>query len=94
MKLETKLMAVYVLVGILAGYFSHYVRLLYGESGNYIAISLAIIILVVVTEISKKVFKLDKKFSWFLSNGGWLFLFVWFISWIIFYNIFTPGLGA
>jgi hypothetical protein len=86
MKVETKLMIVYVLVGIVAGYLSQFARNIYGESGNYIAVSFAIIFLVVSAEISKKLFKIDKQFKWFLSNGGWLYIFVWLISWIVFFN--------
>jgi hypothetical protein len=86
MKVETKMMIVYIVAGILAGYLSQYARIMYAESGNYIAICLAAIFLVVTTEVNKKLFKICKDFSWFLSNGGWMFLFVWFISWIVFFN--------
>ena len=86
MKVETKLMIVYILVGIVAGFLSQFVRNMYGESGNYVAVSLAIILLVIAAELGKKMFKIDKEFKWFLSNGGWLYLFVWLISWIIFFN--------
>ncbi len=79
-------MIVYIIVGIIIGYLSQFARNLYGESGNYIAISLALIFLVIVAELNKKAFKIDEKFKWFWSNGGWIYLFVWFISWIIFFN--------
>jgi len=91
MKVETKIMIVYIIVGIIVGYLSNLGRNLYGETGNYIAISLALIFLVIITEVNKKIFKLDKDFKWFLSNGGWIYLFVWFITWIIFFN---PPLGS
>jgi hypothetical protein len=91
MRAETKMMIVYIVAGILVGYLSQVARNAYGESGNYIAISLAVIILVATTELNKKLFNICKNFSWFLSNGGWLYLFVWFISWIIFFN---PPFGA
>ena len=91
MKPETKTMIVYIIVGIVIGYLSQLGRDLYGESGNYIAISLALIFLVVTAEVSKKAFKIDKNFKWFWSNGGWIYLFVWFITWIIFFNpLFSP----
>ncbi|OGI12393.1 hypothetical protein A3K64_01010 [Candidatus Micrarchaeota archaeon RBG_16_36_9] len=91
MKVETKILLVYIVVGIIVGFLSNLGRNLYGEVGNYIAIVLALLFLVISTEINKKLFKVDKDFKWFLSNGGWIYLFVWFISWIIFFN---PPLGV
>ena len=86
MKKENKSMIVYIIIGIIIGYLSQMGRNLYGESGNYIAVSLALIFLVLTAEINKKAFKIDKEFKWFWSNGGWIYLFVWFITWIIFFN--------
>jgi hypothetical protein len=86
MKKENKSMIVYIIIGIIIGYLSQMGRNLYGESGNYIAVSLALIFLVATAEINKKAFKIDKEFKWFWSNGGWVYLFVWFITWIIFFN--------
>jgi hypothetical protein len=91
MKLETKTMIVYIIVGIIVGYLSELGRSLYGATGNYVAISLALIFLVITAEVSKKLFKIGKEFKWFLSNGGWIYLLVWFISWIIFFN---PPFGS
>jgi hypothetical protein len=91
MKLETKTMTVYIIVGIIVGYLSELGRSLYGATGNYVAISLALVFLVITAEVSKKLFKIDKEFKWFLSNGGWIYLLVWFISWIIFFN---PPFGS
>ena len=86
MKVENKTMAVYIVVGVIIGYLSQYGRNLYGESGNFIALGLALIFLVLTAELNKKIFKINKEFKWFWSNGGWIYLFIWFISWIIFFN--------
>jgi len=86
MKVETKSTIVYIIVGIIVGYLSQIGRDLYGISGNYVAISLALIFLVLVAEINKKAFKIGKDFKWFWSNGGWIYLLVWFISWLVFFN--------
>ncbi len=90
MKKENKSMTVYIIIGIIIGYLSQLGRNLYGEQGNYIAISLALIFLVITAEINKKAFKINKEFRWFWSNGGWIYLFVWFITWIIFFNLYNP----
>ena len=86
MKIETKSTIIYIIVGIIVGYLSQLGRDMYQETGNYIAIGPALIFLVITAEVNKKAFKINKEFKWFWSNGGWLYLFVWFISWVIFFN--------
>ena len=86
MKVETKISIVYIIIGIIIGYFSQMSRDIYGETGVYIALSAALIFLVITAEVNKKVFKINKEFKWFWSNGGWIYLVVWFITWIIFFN--------
>jgi dolichol kinase len=71
---------VYVIIGIIMGYASTLVN-------NYIALVLAVVFLFLIAEILKRVWKMNEKFKWFWSNGGWLYIFVWFIVWIIFYNL-------
>ena len=82
----TKTMALYVIMGIIAGYLSQYSRIIWGEAGNFVALGIALIFLVLTAEISRKIFKINKEFKWFLSNGGWIYFFVWLVSWIIFFN--------
>ncbi|NIM47433.1 MAG: hypothetical protein GTN40_04740 [Candidatus Aenigmarchaeota archaeon] len=86
MKKGNKSMIVYIIIGIIVGYLSQLGRDLYGEQGNYIAVSLALIFLVITAELNKKAFNIKEKFKWFMSNGGWIYLLVWFITWIIFFN--------
>lgn len=86
MKKENKSLLVYIIIGVIIGYLSQLGRNLYGEIGNYIAIILALVFLVITAEVNKKVFKINKELKWFLSNGGWIYLFVWFITWVIFFN--------
>jgi hypothetical protein len=86
MKLETTMMMVYTFVGIVAGYLSQMARVIYGETGNFVAIGIALILLVLTNEVNRRVFKVEKDFNWFFSNGGWIMLFIWFISWIVFFN--------
>lgn len=72
---------VYVIIGIIMGYASMLVN------NNYIALVLAVVFLFLIAEILKRILKINEKFKWFWSNGGWLYVFVWFIVWIIFYNL-------
>jgi len=81
MKTETKSTIIYVVSGIILGYISFLVK------DNYIALVLAVAFLFIMAEILKRALKINEKFKWFLSNGGWVYIFIWFITWIIFYNL-------
>lgn len=81
MKKESKIIICYIIIGIIMGYISFLIR------HNTGALLLALIVLVVAAKIMGKLFKIEEKFKWFFSNGGWIYLFIWFISWVIFYNL-------
>jgi len=80
MNREMQTTIVYVIIGIIVGYASILVN-------NYIALVLAVVFLFLIAEILKRILKINEKFKWFWSNGGWLYVFVWFVVWIIFYNL-------
>jgi len=81
MNVEKKCVIIYLIAGVIIGYLSFLV------ANNYLAALLAIIFLIVIEEILKRIFKIEEKFGWFMSNGGWIYIFVWFIVWVIFYNL-------
>lgn len=81
MRVEKKCIIVFLIAGIIIGYLSFLV------GNNYLAALLAIISLIVIEEVLRRIFKIEEKFGWFMSNGGWIYIFVWFIVWIIFYNL-------
>jgi hypothetical protein len=81
MKVEKKCIIIFLIAGIIIGYLSFLV------GNNYLAAILAIIVLIVIEEILRRAFKIEEKFGWFMSNGGWIYIFIWFIVWIIFYNL-------
>jgi len=81
MKVEKKCVIIYLIAGVIIGYLSFLM------GNNYLAALLAIIFLIVIEEVLKRIFKIEEKFGWFMSNGGWIYIFVWFIVWIIFYNL-------
>jgi hypothetical protein len=80
MKTENKTTLAFTLLGIVIGYVSYLFK------NNYLAPTLAIVFLYIGAEVFKRIFKINEKFKWFLSNGGWIYIFIWFIAWIIFYN--------
>lgn len=81
MKKEKISLVIYSMVGIIVGYISFLIN------NNWLSLLLAIIVLFGMSEILKKALKIKEKFKWFLSNGGWIYIFIWFITWIIFYNL-------
>ncbi|MCD6477603.1 MAG: hypothetical protein J7K87_01240 [Candidatus Aenigmarchaeota archaeon] len=46
---------------------------------------IAVIVLVLIGEIIGKKFKKNTK--WWLSNGGMIYLLMWIISWVFFFNL-------
>jgi len=81
MKTENKTTLAFTILGIIIGYVSYLLN------NSYLALTAAFVFLYIGTEVFKKVFKINEKFRWFWSNGGWIYIFIWFIVWIIFYNL-------
>lgn len=81
MKVENKVTLAFAVLGIVIGYASNLL------ANNYLALTLAIVFLWVGAQAFNKIFKVNQKFNWFMSNGGWVYVFVWFVVWIIFYNL-------
>ncbi len=88
MKVETKVMLTFLVVGVIAGIASWAVGTAIPDNrGPFAALAIAIFVLVGLPQILKKPFGVNQKFKWWLTNGGWAYIFVWFIVWIIFYNV-------
>ena len=80
MKNETTSLVSYVILGVLAGYVSFTLR------NNLIALAVAIAIFFIGKVMIHRIVG-EKSMKWFLSNGGYLYFFIWFITWIILYNL-------
>lgn len=83
-KPETTSYIIYFVASIVVGYISFVLN------SSFAAVALAIVGLFVLQKVLAKLLKITQPFKWWLSNGGWIYLFFWFISWIIFLNIFKP----
>jgi len=81
MKPENKSTIAFIILGIIMGYVSFLLR------NNYLSLAVAVIFLYVGAQIFKRGLKINEKFNWFWTNGGWIYLFIWFIVWIVFYNL-------
>ena len=82
---EKKSMLVYMASGIIVGIISYYPYTYLNSS--LIPLVLAVTVLIGMFYALKKIMKSNEKISWFMSNGGWLYIFIWFIIWTIMYNV-------
>jgi len=78
---KNKSMYIFVLAGILFGIASYYTK-------SHIYYLVLMLIGLMVTQLSiKKLLKVSEKFNWYMSNGGWIYIFVWFIVLTIMINV-------
>lgn len=71
---------IHTAVGIAAGYISIFMgRALY-------SLGLAVLILIITGYLTEFVLK-KKGIKWWMANGGVLYILVWLVSWIFFFNM-------
>ena len=70
-----KVMLLYLVIGIIIGYISFLIV------NPFISTILAVIILFVVPKTFGKILKINEKIRWWLTNGGLVYMFIWFITW-------------
>lgn len=80
MKKENKSFFSHAAAGTVAGVISFLV-------GNKLAgFVIMIAILAVFIKLMEKLLG-KEKFNWWFSNGVWIYIFLWLVSWTLFYNI-------
>ena len=80
MKKENKSLSAYFAAGIATGVLSF----LIGD--KLIALVLMIAIAGILVKVLGKILG-EEKIRWWISNGMWIYIFVWIISWTILYNL-------
>ncbi len=71
---------VHTFLGVAAGWLSNYVGdMLYG-------VGIMIVLLLISGYVSEKLVN-KKGIKWWLANGGIIYIFLWFISWVYFLNM-------
>ena len=73
--------SLHTVVGIVAGYLS----LLVGGPVN--ALGLAIVVLIILVFVLQKLLKIQKNKKWWVGNGIVVYIFIWLVSWIVFFNL-------
>jgi predicted PurR-regulated permease PerM len=81
MDMDKKVMLVHIAVGLIAGYLSYII------SNTTYALVMAFAIMYALKFVTNVMSKEKKKFGWWFGAGGAVYLFLWFISWIIFLNL-------
>lgn len=77
---EKKSTLIFTIMSILAGYIS------YAQKNSYFAILIMVSLFAVTSFAVIKLFG-KKEMNWVLANGGIIYIFLWFVSWILFYNL-------
>ena len=82
MKEENSVFAFYLILGIMLGYASFLLK------SNLFAAALALAGFFVGAFVLESFFVEQKRgYKWYFTNGGWMYFFVWFIVWVVFYNL-------
>ncbi len=82
---ESKSFWLFSILGIIFGYVSFLINKTLVSS--LIPFVLSIVVLYAFAAVLRQVLKINEKMKWFMSNGGWVYIFLWFVTWIIFYNL-------
>jgi len=71
----------YIILGIVAGFVS------FLSKDNYLGIAFGLAFYALGSWLIVKLSKEKRKQGWLMSNGGAIYFFLWFIVWILFYNL-------
>ena len=85
MKNESKSFWVLSVLGVIWGYASFLIDK--NMQSSAIPFALGIFSIFIFAQILKRILKINEKIKWFMTNGGWVYIFLWFVTWIIFYNL-------
>jgi len=80
MKKERISLIAFSLAGILAGYIS------FVSETQTMAVVSMMAGLIVISQVLKYFIK-KEEMKWYMTNGGWVYVFVWFVAWTILYNL-------
>jgi len=78
MKEENVSMLVFIISGIIVGGISKFF-----SAG--ISFLISVIVMIIIGKVLAKKFGKDTK--WWVTNGGLIYLFIWIIAWVLFFNL-------
>lgn len=71
----------FALLGSIVGYLSFIIK---SNTGSLV---MMIVFLLAAKFLGQKLLKEKKDSKWWLGNGVIIYIFVWFITWTVFYNV-------
>ncbi len=84
MKPENTAYILYIVIGALVGIASLYLP------NPLFSLALAVVLFFATSFSISKITKEKRELRWLITNGGWLYFFVWLLSWIILFNLLPP----
>ncbi len=82
MKPENQSLLFYIILAVILGYASFLIK------NNIYATALAVAGFFVGAFVLENLLGEKKGYKWFFSSGGgWIYFFIWFIVWVMFYNL-------
>ncbi len=79
--MEMKTTVIFTILGIVAGYASFLIN--NSAQSFFLMVLLAVIFVLVL----KKLLKVTEGYKWWFSNGLTIYILLWFITWIVLYNV-------
>ena len=76
-----KIMSLHLVAGVVAGYLSYII------SDNIYALVVMLAVMTSMKYATNVLTKEKQKAGWWLGNGGLVYIFIWFISWVLFLNL-------
>jgi len=80
---EQKVILFSSFVAIIVGYISFFIN------SPLVNLVVAIAAVIALNAFLKKVWKISEDKKWWLGNSTLIFLLVWFVSWVVFFNLFV-----
>jgi len=78
MKEENMSLLVFIIFGIIVGGISKFFNV-------GIAFLISVIVMIIIGKVLAKKFNKDTK--WWVTNGGLIYIFIWLITWVFFFNL-------
>jgi len=82
MKHENTAFLFYIVLGIIVGAASLYLP------NPLFSLALAVVMFFAGGFSLSKITKEKRELRWLITNGGWLYFFVWLLAWILLFNLF------
>ena len=81
MNKETLAMVANFVAGAIVGFIAFLLK------SNEYSIAAMVAVGIAMKFASEKIAGEKKDFKWWVSNGGFVYIFIWFVAWVLFLNL-------